>query len=77
MDFSPPGFSVHGVLQQEYWDPYCYPAGNLPDPGIKPVSLKSPVLAGGFFTTGTTGEAQNRVYMTPKLLLLTSHMKKI
>ena len=26
------------------------------DPGIKPVPLKSPSLAGGFFTTSTTGE---------------------
>ena len=29
------------------------------DPGIKPVPLKSPALAGGFFTTSTTGEAPN------------------
>ena len=28
-----------------------------PDPGIKPVSLVSPALAGIFFTTSTTGEA--------------------
>ena len=76
MDFSLPGFSVHGVLQQEYWGPYCHPPGNLPGPGIKPMSLMSPVLAGGLFTTGTTGEAPNTVYMTPRFLLLTSHMKK-
>ena len=25
--------------------------GNLPDPGVKPAFLASPVLAGGFFTT--------------------------
>ena len=31
--------------------------GNLPDPGIEPVSLTSPALAGGFFTTGDTWEA--------------------
>ena len=29
----------------------------LPNPGIKPVSLKSPALAGGFFTTSATCEA--------------------
>ena len=28
--------------------------GNLPDPGIKLVSLMSPALAGGFFTTRAT-----------------------
>ena len=34
--------------------------GDLPDPGIKPASLMSPALAGGFFTTSTTWEAQNQ-----------------
>ena len=36
----------------------CPPAGDLPDPGIKLASLMSPALAVGFFTTGTTWEAQ-------------------
>ena len=31
--------------------------GDLPDPGIKQVSLTSPALAGRFFTTSTTWEA--------------------
>ena len=35
----------------------CPPPGDLPDPGIKPVSLMSPALAGGFFTTRDTWEA--------------------
>ena len=55
MDCSPPVSSVHGILQQEYWSGLpCPSPGELPDPGIKPVSLKSPALAGGFFTTGAT-----------------------
>ena len=34
--------------RQEYWNRLPFPPpGNLPDPGIDPVS---PVLAGGFFT---------------------------
>ena len=33
------------------------PPGNLTDTGIGPVSLISPALAGGFFTTSTTWEA--------------------
>ena len=33
------------------------PSGDLPNPGIEPVSLLSPVLAGGFFTTSATWEA--------------------
>ena len=34
------------------------PPWDLPDPGIEPASLMSPALAGGFFTTSTTWEAQ-------------------
>ena len=44
--------------RQEYWSGLPYPPpGDLPDPGIKPVSLKSSALVGGFFTTSTTWEA--------------------
>ena len=47
MDYSPPGSSVHGILQARIleWVPFPSP-GDLPDPGIE---LKSPALAGGFF----------------------------
>ena len=31
---------------------------DLPDPGIESMSVMSPALAGGFFTTSTTWEAQ-------------------
>ena len=39
MDCSLPGFSVHGILQARIleWLPFPSP-GDLPDPGIKPVS---------------------------------------
>ena len=44
--------------RQEYWNRLpCPPPGALPDPGIKPVSLMSPALAGGSYTTSTTWEA--------------------
>ena len=33
----------------------------IPYPGIKPTSLMSPVLAGRFFTTSATWEAQNNI----------------
>ena len=33
------------------------PPGDLPHPGINTLSLASPALAGGFFTTGATWEA--------------------
>ena len=44
-----------GFSRQEYWSGLlCPPPGDLPDPGIKPTSLMSPALAGGFFTTSAT-----------------------
>ena len=43
---------------QEYWSGLpCPLPGDLPDPGIKPESLRSPALAGGFFITSATWEA--------------------
>ena len=46
-----------GFSRQEYWSGLpCPPPGDLPDPGINPVSLMSLALAGGFFTTNTTWE---------------------
>ena len=44
-----------GFSGQEYWSGLsCPPPGNLPNPGIKPATLTSPALAGGFFTTTAT-----------------------
>ena len=38
--------------RQEYWSGLlCPPPDDLPDPGIKPISLASPALAGRFFTS--------------------------
>ena len=67
------GVSSHVLLQ-----------GDLPDPGIKPSSFRSPVLAGGFLITISTWEAhyfkRSSVYMwrrqwhpTPVLLPGKSH----
>ena len=42
MDCSPSGFSVHGILRQEYWSGLPFPSpGDLPSPGIEP---RSPAL---------------------------------
>ena len=44
--------------KQEYWSGVTFPPpGNLPDPRTEPMSLASPALAGGFFTTSATWEA--------------------
>ena len=46
-----------GFSRQEYWSGLPRPPlGDLPDPGIKPVSLMYPELTGGFFTTSTPWE---------------------
>ena len=38
-------------FRQDYWSGLLFPtAGDLPNPGIKPMSLVSPALAGRFFT---------------------------
>ena len=43
-----------GFSRQGYWSGLSFPPpGDLPDPGIEPMSLMSPALAGGFFTTST------------------------
>ena len=47
-----------GFSRQEYWSGVpCPPPGDLPDPGIEPVSLMFPALEDRLFTTSTTWEA--------------------
>ena len=53
----PTGFmySLLSVFWQEYRSGLrCPPPGDLTNPEMEPVSLSSPSLAGGFFTTSTT-----------------------
>ena len=51
-----------GFPRQEYWSGLPFPPpGDLSDPGIKPWSLASPALAGGFFTTEPTWEALEKL----------------
>ena len=61
MDYSPPGSSIHGDSPGKSSGVgfHCPPPGDLPNLGIKPTSLTSPALAGGFFTASTTWEAHN------------------
>ena len=43
--------------RQEYWRGLPFPSpGIFSDPGVKPVSLASPTLAGEFFTTESPGK---------------------
>ena len=60
---SPPGSSSVGFSRQEYWGGLPLPPpGDLPNPGIEPLSPASPALAVIFFTTEPPGK--------PFLLLL-------
>ena len=52
-----------GFSRQEYLSGVPLPTPrDLPGPGIKPMSLLSPALAGGLFTTSDTREAQKYHY---------------
>ena len=52
-----------GFSRQEYWSGLSCPPGDLPDPGIEPVSLASPVFQVGSLqlshqgSSGKDGEA--------------------
>ena len=50
-----------GFPRQEYWSGLQFLSpGDLPDLGIKPMSLASPASAGRFFTTSATWEASSQ-----------------
>ena len=49
---SPPGSSVLGILQARILGEQPFPGpGDIPDRAIEPMSLMSPALADGFFTS--------------------------
>ena len=51
----PGSFLSVGFPRQEHSSGLPSPPGDLPDPGVKPASLRPPALAGGFFTSATWG----------------------
>ena len=54
-----------GFSRQEYWSGLqCPPPEDLPDLGMKPMSLIPPALARGFLTTSTTWETQGSPMQT-------------
>ena len=60
---APPGSFAHGKLQARVleWVAITFSRRDLPDPGLEPMSLMSPELAGEFFffTTSATWEARD------------------
>ena len=52
-----------GFSRQEYFHGLlCPPPGDLPDPGIEPMSLMSAALTHRFFTTSANWEALSEVH---------------
>ena len=57
MDCSPPGSSVHGILQARILEWVVIPSsGDFPDPGIKLVSPTSPALQEDSLPTESPGK---------------------
>ena len=72
-DCSPPGSSVHGILQARKLEwvaiPFCR---GFSQPRDKPASLLSPALSGRFFTTSTTWKAI--IYMESTVTYIYYHV---
>ena len=90
MDCSLPGSSVRWILQASILEWVAMPSskntgvgchallhGDLPDTGIKHISLMSPALAAGFFTTSTTLEARTTTTSLKKTLLRMSGLGQV
>ena len=64
-----------GFSRQEYWSGLPFPSpGDLPDPGIKPLYLTSPALAGGFFTTIALWDQTNELVFKVKTSITYFHI---
>ena len=63
MDYSPPGSSVPGISQAKLIELTFPSPGDLPNPGIEPVS---PALAGRLFIL-STWETHKVLYLEEKL----------
>ena len=68
MDCSPPGSSVHGILQVRILEwVACPPPGDPSNPGIEPVSPVSSTLPGRFFATEPPGKPINKAHKLESL----------
>ena len=62
MNCSPPGSALHEILQERILEWVAMPSSRgSSQPGTELASLRSPALAGGFFTTSATWEASIRL----------------
>ena len=74
--YSLPSSFVHGILQQKSWSALPFPSpGDLPDPGIKPMSPMSSSLADRFLTTAPPGKPlSNMIYIQFLVQFLVSNL---
>ena len=73
MDCSPPGSSVHGISQEEYWSWLPFPPpGDLPNPGIEP---GSPPLQAGSLPLSHQGVVFSNKPISPLTLELNTPRK--
>ena len=56
MNWSPPGSSVHGILQARIMEFPCPPPRDLPNLGTEPAPLMSPALEAGFLPLVPAGK---------------------
>ena len=61
-----PGSTVHGIFPTRIMEWVAPSPGDLPNPGIKPVSSVSPALAGRFFTTEPPGNPHKGILLSHK-----------
>ena len=73
--FATPWTVAHRALlsmefsRQEYWSGLPFPPpGDLPDPGIEPISLEFQVVFFFFFTTEPTGKPRGGILLFKKLM---------
>ena len=69
MNYSLPSSSVQEILQAKYRSGLARPSPrDLPHPGIEPMSLTSPALAGGFFITSATWKAHIALHLLSSVI---------
>ena len=64
-----------GLSREEHWSGLpCPPPGDLPDPGIEPVSLAFPALESRFFHTNTSREAHSKSLLVIYFIYISEYM---
>ena len=69
---NPPCSSVHEIFQASILEDCHFLLLDLPNPGLAPMSLGSPALVGGFFTTAPAGKPPMKTFSSKHLLGMSS-----